>query len=114
MYPVCHTYGTAVEFPPYRTYVQYRTVPQKTNKIVKILLILKYSTVEEDEELLKDVVVVSDFDVVKGILSYAKDNKPDVVIMTTHGRKGLEHFFNGSISEDTVELIDTPIITVKY
>lgn len=68
----------------------------------------------ESEHILDKIEIISDFDIVKGILSYVDYNNPDVVVMTTHGRTGIEHFFNGSISEDTVELIDTPVITIKY
>ncbi|MCB0443187.1 MAG: universal stress protein, partial [Flavobacterium sp.] len=31
----------------------------------------------------------------------------------THGRKGLSHFFNGSISEDLVNHAVKPVLTFK-
>jgi nucleotide-binding universal stress UspA family protein len=33
--------------------------------------------------------------------------------MSTHGRRGLSHFFNGSISEDLVNHALRPVITFK-
>ena len=39
---------------------------------------------------------------VKGILHFCKSIDADLSGMSTHGRKGLSHFFNGSISEDLV------------
>lgn len=89
-------------------YTDFLSTDQQNEMILNFL-----TKAEESEELLKEVVVISDFDIVKGILSYAEHNNPDVVIMPTHGRKGIERFFNGSISEDTVELINIPVITIK-
>jgi len=49
----------------------------------------------------------------KGVLNFAKESKADMVGMSTHGRKGLSHFFNGSISEDLVNHANMPVITFK-
>lgn len=56
---------------------------------------------------------ISDHNVEDGILSYAKREKADAVSMITHGRKGLSHFFGGSISEDVVNHSKLPVITFK-
>ena len=62
-----------------------------------------------------DVTVarISDHNVEDGILSFSKRNKTDAVAMITHGRKGLSHFFGGSISEDVVNHSKLPVITFK-
>lgn len=57
--------------------------------------------------------IYNDTSVEKGILGFAKDNKAQLVGMSTHGRKGLSHFFNGSISEDLVNHAQMPVITFK-
>lgn len=57
--------------------------------------------------------VYNDISVEKGILGFAKDNKTDIIGMSTHGRKGISHFFNGSISEDLVNHAQMPVITFK-
>ena len=49
----------------------------------------------------------------KGILNFAKETNANLIGMTTHGRKGLAHFFNGSISEDLVNHANMPVITFK-
>ncbi len=64
---------------------------------------------EEDYTL----TVYNDFSVEKGILQFAKDTNADIIGMGTHGRKGISHFFNGSISEDLVNHANMPIITFK-
>lgn len=48
-----------------------------------------------------------------GVLSYAKRQNADAVAMITQGRKGLSHFFGGSISEDVVNHSKLPVITFK-
>lgn len=57
--------------------------------------------------------VFNDDSVEKGILNFAKKMKADVMAIATHGRKGLSHFFNGSISEDLVNHANSPVITFK-
>ena len=57
--------------------------------------------------------IYDDHKVEWGILNYAKSHHSDVIAMGTHGRKGLAHFFNGSISEDLVNHAHRPVITFK-
>ncbi len=37
-----------------------------------------------------------------GILEFAKQVKGDIIAMATHGRKGISHLLNGSLTEDVV------------
>lgn len=57
--------------------------------------------------------VYSDVNVEKGILHFANSINADLIGMCTHGRKGLAHFFNGSISEDLVNHAVRPVVTFK-
>ncbi len=57
--------------------------------------------------------IYNDTSVEKGILNFAKDTNAQLIGMSTHGRKGLSHFFNGSISEDLVNHANMPVITFK-
>lgn len=57
--------------------------------------------------------IYNDINVEKGILHFAKSINADIIGMSTHGRKGLSHFFNGSISEDLVNHAKRPVITFK-
>ncbi len=45
--------------------------------------------------------------------SIAEHLHADLIGMSTHGRRGLSHFFNGSISEDLVNHALRPVITFK-
>ena len=48
-----------------------------------------------------------------GILNFVKEHKVDLICMFPNGRKGIAHFFNGSISSDLVNHSDTPVLTIK-
>ena len=66
-----------------------------------------------DLENLSNVNVVSDYSVEKGILNFANLTGADVIAVATHGRKGLAHFFEGSISEDIANHSTLPVMTFK-
>lgn len=57
--------------------------------------------------------VYNDTAVEKGILNFATETGAQLIGMSTHGRKGVAHFFNGSISEDLVNHANMPVITFK-
>ncbi|MDT7830818.1 universal stress protein [Flavobacteriaceae bacterium S356] len=64
-------------------------------------------------ENLKSTTFVSDRSVEKGILSFSNSVGADLIAMSTHARKGLSHFFKGSLSEDVANHASLPILTVK-
>ncbi|MGB3342974.1 MAG: universal stress protein [Aequorivita sp.] len=55
----------------------------------------------------------NDVSVEKGILNFTRHINAQLIGMGTHGRKGISHFFNGSISEDMVNHADMPVITFR-
>ncbi len=57
--------------------------------------------------------IYNDTSVEKGILHFAQQINAQLIGMGTHGRKGISHFFNGSISEDMVNHANMPVITFK-
>ena len=60
-----------------------------------------------------DVHYFSDYTIEKGILNYSNLIKADLIAVPTHGRRGLAHFFEGSISEDIANHAKRPVITFK-
>jgi nucleotide-binding universal stress UspA family protein len=48
-----------------------------------------------------------------GILNFAGETKADLIGISTHGRQGLSHFINGSLSEDLVNHAKRPVVTFK-
>ncbi|WP_417885223.1 universal stress protein [Zunongwangia sp.] len=67
---------------------------------------------KEDLESLK-THIYNDVNIEEGILNFAEDLNADVIALSTHGRKGLAHFFNGSISEDVANHANKPVLTFK-
>jgi nucleotide-binding universal stress UspA family protein len=61
----------------------------------------------------KEVDIYNDYSVERGILNYCETNKADLIAIPTHGRKGLSHFFLGSIGEDVANHSKVPVITFK-
>tara|TARA_B110000211_G_scaffold56116_1_gene62548 strand:+ start:4929 stop:5750 length:822 start_codon:yes stop_codon:yes gene_type:complete len=59
------------------------------------------------------VNIYNDTSIERGVLQFAKDTNAQLIGMSTHGRKGLSHFFNGSVSEDLVNHANMPVITFK-
>ena len=57
--------------------------------------------------------IYNDVNVETGILHFADNIDADLIGVCTHGRKGLSHFFNGSISEDLVNHSLRPVVTFK-
>lgn len=57
--------------------------------------------------------IYNDVSIEKGIINFGNSINADVISMSTHGRKGLSHFFNGSISEDLVNHAKRPVVTFK-
>ncbi len=62
---------------------------------------------------LKNVVYYNDYTVEDGIFHYSNKMGVDIIALPTHGRRGLAHFFAGSISEDLVNHSKIPVITFK-
>ncbi|WP_340065058.1 universal stress protein [Ascidiimonas aurantiaca] len=57
--------------------------------------------------------IYNDFSVEKGILNFSASTNADLIGLSTHGRKGLAHIFNGSITEDFTNHSQRPVITFK-
>ena len=57
--------------------------------------------------------IYNETNVEKGVLNFSNSINADLIGMCTHGRKGLAHFFNGSISEDLVNHAKRAVITFK-
>ena len=62
---------------------------------------------------MKDVHYVSNYTVEEGVLNCANKIGADLIIVPTHGRKGLAHFFEGSIGEDVANHSTLPVMTFK-
>jgi nucleotide-binding universal stress UspA family protein len=62
---------------------------------------------------LNDVGYQADYTVEQGVINYSNKVGADLIAIATHGRKGISHFFAGSIGEDIVNHSSLPVITFK-
>ncbi|MFC6988830.1 universal stress protein [Haloplanus sp. GCM10025708] len=47
------------------------------------------------------------------IVDYVDSNDVDLVVMGTHGRKGIDRYLLGSVTERVVRSVDVPVMTVR-
>ncbi|WP_101294200.1 universal stress protein [Halegenticoccus soli] len=75
--------------------------------------------VEYVAEAARDAAVPVETAIVHGspertILRYADDNDIDLIVMGTHGRRGLERYLLGSTTERIVRSATVPVLTVRH
>lgn len=76
---------------------------------------------EKMDQLLKNPVldgvscraVYSEGVPVEQILEVAKKEKADIIVMGTHGRRGMDRFFFGSVAEKIVRMSPIPVMTIR-
>jgi len=74
----------------------------------------RFKTFTEDINLDEiDFKVYADKSIEEGIKNYSEDINANMISIGTHGRKGISHFFNGSLSENLVNHSKRPVITFK-
>ncbi|PDS24464.1 universal stress protein [Flavobacterium branchiophilum] len=104
--------------------IQFAEKNQAKLHLVYINTPTQFKTTAVAEELLR--LFVSDFDiknfethiyndmsVEKGVFNFSKAIQAELIGLSTHGKKGISHFFNGSISESIVNHATLPVITFK-
>ncbi|MGH7799394.1 MAG: universal stress protein [Thermodesulfobacteriota bacterium] len=48
-----------------------------------------------------------------GIIRYAEDQKPDLIVINTHGRKGIKKIILGSVAEKVIQEAQCSILAIK-
>lgn len=56
-------------------------------------------------------VIISD--PYEGILKCAREHQIDMIVMGTHGRKGMDRMLFGSVAEKVVKHADVPVLTIR-
>jgi nucleotide-binding universal stress UspA family protein len=70
---------------------------------------------DEDRRLLRArAVVLTSAATAHTIVAYAADEHIDLIIMGTHGRGAVAHFFVGSVAEKVVRRAPCPVLTVRH
>ncbi|MDT7831061.1 universal stress protein [Flavobacteriaceae bacterium S356] len=92
--------------------------------LLKVNTIDKFESSSASKEKIKEFIsefsvpkstinVYNDVSVVKGIINFSKEINADLIALSTHGRSGLSHLFNGSISKNLSKNVIRPLITFK-
>ena len=61
----------------------------------------------------KNIVFYDDYTAERGIFNYCNEEQINAIAIPTHGRKGVGHFFYGSIGEDVANHANIPVVTFK-
>ncbi len=70
---------------------------------------------DADRELLRARTVISNGDApAQAIVKYARTEVIDLIVVGTHGRRGLSHVILGSVSESVVRTAPCPVLTVRH
>jgi len=88
---------------------QYRSSNEMEERVKKFISEAENGNMDR----MKDVDYYNDYEVEDGIFNYSNKTNVDAIALPTHGRRGLSHFFSGSISEDLVNHSKIPVITFK-
>jgi nucleotide-binding universal stress UspA family protein len=56
------------------------------------------------------VVIRGEGDAAGDLVDYAKDQKADLIVIGTHGRKGIEHVLLGSVADSVLKQASCPIL----
>ncbi|HLA79742.1 MAG TPA: universal stress protein [Vicinamibacteria bacterium] len=59
------------------------------------------------------IVVEQSNQAAQALLAQIRATHPDLVVMATHGREGLAHFFLGSVTERILEVGGSPVLCVR-
>lgn len=73
---------------------------------------LQGSAIANGEVTLEEAVV-RDVAAAPAILDYAEDHDIDLIVMGTHGRRGMRRMVLGSVSEEVVRYASCPVLTVR-
>jgi nucleotide-binding universal stress UspA family protein len=57
--------------------------------------------------------IVNEFTYEAGIINFASKTKADMIVMLTHGRRGLAYFMDGSITGNVVNHANVPVLSYR-
>lgn len=68
---------------------------------------------DQQDAPINEAYIYNDYTPEEGILHYCSEYKPDMIAVATHGRKGLNRIFTGSITESLINEAQLPILSVN-
>lgn len=109
---------------PFKKMIQFAEIFNANLSLVMISTPNSFKTTVDAEQTMNRYVesyniknyslhIFNDTNIENGITNFSKKIDADLIGLCTHGRTGLNLFFNGSISEDLVNHSTKPLITFK-
>ena len=89
------------------------------NDILRAIREAGQDIVRETVKLIQDSGVIAVEEVLREghpaeeILNYARESGMDLIVMGTHGRRGLGRLLLGSVTEEVVRTSEIPVLTVR-
>ncbi|WP_370478317.1 universal stress protein [Tamlana flava] len=99
-----------------KVYLVYVNLPNerfKSSIEIEKSVVNFFTKAERNLDKMEDVHYVSDYTIEDGVLNFANKIGADIIAVPTHGKKGLAHFFEGSVGEDIANHASLPVITFK-
>ena len=99
-----------------KMYLVYVNLPNdrfKSSLEIEQLVVNFFTKADGNLDRMEDVHYVSDYTVEDGILNFSNKIGADLIAIPTHGKKGLAHFFEGSVGEDVANHATLPVMTFK-
>jgi nucleotide-binding universal stress UspA family protein len=108
----------------FQSILNFTKVFQAKIHLLKINTIHNFETTKKSSDAIREFIngydlgdyslnIYNDVSVEKGILNFSKLIDADLIVLNTHGRRGLMHLFNGSIGEDLANHAKLPVVTFK-
>lgn len=85
----------------------------KSSKQIEKQAINFFTKADSNLDNMKNVHYVSDYTAEEGILNFSNKINADLIVVSTHGKKGLSLFIEGSVSEDVANHANLPVMTFK-
>jgi nucleotide-binding universal stress UspA family protein len=75
--------------------------------IAKVEPLAKKTNISMKSQILKSISVVKD------IVTYAKSQKIDLIVMSSHGRSGMDKLILGSVTNGVTQKSSCPVLVIK-
>lgn len=71
-------------------------------------------TADDRQELGATTALLTGETTAQAITGYAENSSIDLIVIGTHGRRGLSHVMMGSVAEQVVRTAPCPVLTVRF
>ena len=107
-------YAAAFEYPPYFLPSQQRQLSDEAeNERAALRNVLAKLVYETLGRTIAPEILVVEAHPIEAILGYAQSNRPDLIVMGSHGRSSIARMRLGSVAESVMREARTPVLVVR-